>query len=177
MTDHPTVVPARRPGAGRIVGFVVLLAAIAWGLGALAAWPWRASAPTGAIVRISVRHVSGFAGAVERRSPEELARLPAHMRPLDAGRPATARRSDTQLIVTIDGTTVLERAYRPTGFRRDGPIYGYEERRVAAGRHVVTVTLADVGTASHTWTASRALEIADGAAPLFEYQAGRGWLP
>jgi len=106
VTDHPTVVPARRPGAGRIVGFVVLLAAIAWGLGALAAWPWRASAPTGAIVRISVRHVSGFAGAVERRSPEELARLPAH-----------------------------------------------------------------------TWIASRALEIADGASPLFEYQAGRGWLP
>lgn len=91
MTDHPSVVPARRPGAGRIVGFVVLLAAIAWGLGALAAWPWRASA--------------------------------------------------------------------------------------LAGRHVVTVALADVGTVSHTWTASRALDIADGAAPLLEYQAGRGWLP
>jgi len=177
VTVGAAVVPARRPGAIRIAGFVALLVATSWGLGALAAWPWRASEPTGAIVRISFRHVSGFAGAVEGRSAEELARLPAHMRPLDAGRPATARRSEARLTVTIDGTTVLEHAYRPTGWRRDGPIYGYEERRVASGRHVVVVTLADIGTVGRTWSASRTIDLAHGAAPLFEYQTGRGWLP
>jgi hypothetical protein len=177
VTVDPTVVPERRPGAGRVAGFLIVLVGTAWALGALAAWPWRATQPGIGIVRISFRHVSGFAGAVERRSAEELARLPAHMRPLDAGRPATARRSDTRLTVTIDGATVLERTYRPTGFRRDGPVYGYEEQRVAPGTHQVTVTLADVETGTLGWTASRALPIEDGAAPLIEYQAGRGWLP
>ena len=77
----------------------------------------------------------------------------------------------------IDGTTVLERSYCPTGWRRDGPIDGDAERRVASGRHVVAVTLAYIGTVGRTWSASRTLDLAHGAAPLFEYQTGRGWLP
>jgi hypothetical protein len=84
-----------------------------------AAWSWHASEPTGAIVRISFRHVSGFAGAVERRSAEELARLPAHMRPLDAGRPATARRSEARLTVTAADRAVCVSA-RDAGWAGDG---------------------------------------------------------
>ena len=177
MTAEPAMVPARKPGFGHILVFVALLVAIAWALGALAAWPWRASEAGGARLRVSLRHVTAFAGAVERRSAEELARLPAHMRPLDAGQPATARRSDARLTVAIDGRTVAERRFRPTGLRRDGPIYGYEEMPVAPGRHVLTVTLAEVEASGRAWTISRTLDIAEGTAPLLEYQPGRGWVP
>jgi hypothetical protein len=98
-----------------------------WGLGALAAWSWHASEPTGAIVRISFRHVSGFAGAVERRSAEELERLPAHMRPLDAGRPATARRSEARLTMTAADRAVCVSA-RDAGWAGDGYDVGHMSR-------------------------------------------------
>ncbi len=174
MTAEPRVVPSRRPGPARIVGFAALLIAVSWSLGTFSAWPWTATAPDEAVLRISLRHVTEFSGAAPLPTAEEIAKLPPHMRPKDASRPATGRRADATLTVAIDGSRVLERRHRPTGLRHDGPIYGYEELRVAPGRHAVTVVLAEDGTGARAWSWSGEIGFTAGGAPLLEY-ADAGW--
>jgi len=176
MSDLPRTVPSRRPGPLRVAGFVVLLVGVSWALGAFAAWPWAATGPGDARLRISLRHVTGFSAGARLLSAEEIAALPAHMRPRDAGVPTTGRRADAVLTVTIDGRAALARTYRPTGLRRDGPVYGYEELDVAPGRHVVSVTLAEAG-GGRAWPLDRTIEFRPGRAPLVEFAPGVGWRP
>ncbi len=174
MTPEPHIAPSRRPRPARIAGFAALLVAVSWSLGTFSAWPWTATAPGAAVLRVSLRHVTEFTGSLQLRSVEEIAKLPPHMRPKDASLPATGRRADARLTVAIDGSRVIERRYRPTGWRRDGPIYGYEELPLAPGRHAVTVTLADAGTGARAWSWSGEIVFKAGSAPLLEY-AGSGW--
>ena len=175
MTTEPRIVASRRPRPSRIAGFAALLAAVSWSLGTFSAWPWMATAPDEAVLRISLRHVTGFSGAVQLRTAEEIAKLPPHMRPKDATLPTTGRRADATLTVAIDGTRVLGRLFRPTGLRHDGPIYAYEELPVAPGRHAVTVTLAEAGPGARAWSWSQEIEVKAGSAPLLEYSADSGW--
>lgn len=169
----PAVVPSRRPGAGRVAGFAALLVAVSWALAVLSAWPWQASVPGEAALRISLTHVSGFASAgAAALTPEEAAKLPVHMRPADVSRSGTGRRRPARLTVSVDGAPVLIRDYLPGGWRHNGPLYGYEELRVTPGRHTVSIRLADVGGDLEAALAQD-LDIAPGAAPLFELRSGR----
>ncbi len=173
-----SMIPSRRPTVARSLGFVVLLGAVSWALGAFADWPWTASAPDAAVVRVSLKHVSGFLEARRPRTHEEeeaLEKLPRHMRPIDPSRPTTARRAESTLTVALEGRVVLSRTYRPTGLRQDGPVYGYEEVRVAPGAHEVTVTLTDQAPNARPLTLQRALQLIPGAAPLLEYADAAGW--
>jgi hypothetical protein len=172
-----TVVPERRPSPARIAAFAALLSLVAWALGALAAWPWAATPSDAAVLRVSLRHVTGFTAAARARSAEELARLPAHMRPRDPDRPTTGRRADAALTIVVDGRTRLDVVYRPTGLRHDGPIYGYHEVPLTPGRHRIEVTLAEAGTREpdRAWRLSREIEVAPGRAPLAEYTTTAGW--
>ncbi|OGL00879.1 MAG: hypothetical protein A3E31_17920 [Candidatus Rokubacteria bacterium RIFCSPHIGHO2_12_FULL_73_22] len=174
MSAVPGVVPSRRPGPLRVSGFVAVLVAVSWALGAFSAWPWTVTAPGSARLRISLRHVTGFHADVRTRSAEELAKLPAHMRPKDASVPVTGRRADAVLSVRVDGRPALTRTYRPTGLRRNGPVYAYEELALAPGRHVVGLTLTDAGS-GRAWPLDTAIEFAPGRAPLVEFVAGAGW--
>ena len=172
------IVPDRRPNVGRIAGFAALLIAVSWALGTFSAWPWAATAPDAALLRVSLRHVSRFSEAARHRTHEEeeaIEKLPRHMRPLDPSRPTTGRRADATLSVVIDGRTALSRTYRPTGLRHDGPIYGYEEVVVTPGRHVVSVTLEDRAGGARELTFTRAIDLSAGHAPLIEYTDGTGW--
>jgi hypothetical protein len=130
------------------------------------------------VVRVSLKHVSGFLEARRPRTHEEeeeaLEKLPRHMRP-DPSRPTTARRAESTLTVALDGHVVLSRTYRPTGLRQDGPVHGYEEVRVAPGAHEVTVTLTDQAPAARPLTLRRAVQLSSGAAPLLEYADAAGW--
>lgn len=47
--------------------------------------------------------------------------------------------------VTIDGNSVLNKVYSPTGFKKDMASYVSEEFIVAAGAHNLEVTLSDTG--------------------------------
>lgn len=170
------IVPGHRPRPHQVAGFALLLTAVSWALGAFAAWPWTASDPGAAMVRVSVKHVTRLTRAAGALSPEELAKLPVHMRPPDATRAATGRRTDATLTVQVDGRTVLTRTYRPTGLRHDGPTYGYEEIPLPPGRHRLTVRLADTGgAAGEDRSLTREIELAPGQAPLVEHVAGAGW--
>lgn len=177
-SGEPSTVASRRPGPGRIAGFAILLAAVSWSLGAFAAWPWTASAPDAAVLRVSMRHVSAFASPGTRLSDAEIAKLPPHMRPRDPARPVTGRRADVTLAIGVDGAPLFTQTYRPTGFRGDGPVYAYEELSVAPGRHAVRVTVTDQGAGgpARERVFARDIDFAPGQAPLVEF-AGEAWHP
>ena len=169
----PAIVPSRRPPAGRVAGFAALLVGVSWALAVFSAWPWHAFPPGAAVLRISFNHVSAFAAAgTAALSPEDIAKLPAHMRPADASRPSTGRRRPVRLTVSVDGAPALVREYLPGGWRHDGPLYGYEELRVTPGRHTVSMRLADVG-GDRDLSLTQDIDIVPGAAPLFELRSGR----
>jgi hypothetical protein len=174
------VLEDRRPGARRLAGFALLLGLVAAGLGAFSAFPWAASPSGAAVLRIAFEHVAAFAeegGGVV--SPAELEKLPRHMRPQSLERGRTGRRRDTVLRMTLDGRRFLERRYRPTGLRHDGPTFGYEELPVPAGRHRLEVTLGeeDDERGSHEprrWRLERDVEVRPGQAPLLEFSEEAG---
>jgi hypothetical protein len=175
------VLEDRRPGARRLAGFVVLLAAVSWGLGAFSAFPWTASPPGAALLRLTVQHVAALEEGGGSLSPEELAKLPRHMRPQSAERARTGRRRDTRLRVTLDGRRLLDRVYRPGGLRHDGPTFAYEELALPTGRHRLEVTLADEdgeggeGTGPRRrWRLERDVDIRPGQTPLVEFSEDAG---
>jgi hypothetical protein len=131
----------RRPSPARLAGFVALLLGVAWSLGAVAALPWQASPPDGALLKIAIKRVAAFEEAGRSLSAEELAALPRHMRPASGASVPSGRRRDTRLSVALDGRPVLDRTYRPGGWRHDGPTLAYAEQALPAGRHVVEATL------------------------------------
>jgi hypothetical protein len=175
MTAVPTVdVPATRPRPPQLATFIVVLAAVSWALGAFAAWPWAAEDPGTARLRISFKHVTRPVSGGSTLSAEDLAKLPAHMRPRDGARTASGRRGDARLTVELDGHTVLARTYRPTGLRHDGPVHAYEEVPVRPGRHRLTVTLAGE-SAGDRHVLAREVDVRPGRAPLLELVSGGDW--
>jgi hypothetical protein len=173
------VFESRRPPIARLVGFSVLLIAVSWGLGAFAAFPWTASDPQSAVVRVALKHVASFEHEVAEKSKEELDKLPRHMRPQSQERSRTGRRVQSVLTVTVDGQPILRKSFAPGGLRGDGPTFAYEEVPVTPGRHRLEVTLAD-GHADRDaltprrWTLEQDLEVRAGQAPLIEFSEDAG---
>jgi len=174
------VIQSRRPSPGRLVGFALLLAAVSWGLGAFAAFPWEASDPEAAMLRVAFKHVAAFERPGPARSKEELEKLPRHMRPTNPERAMTGRRVATVLRVEIDEQRLLAKRYSPGGLRHDGPTFGYEELALGPGRHRLEVTLADERAASapegarRMWRLTQEVDIARGQALLIEFSEASG---
>ncbi len=137
----------RRPRPGRLAGFVLLFLAVAAGLAVFSSFPWAATPPGVAMLKVAFKHVSTFAETGAALSREELEKLPRHMRPQGGQSGATGTRRDTTLRVTLDGRPILERTYRPSGLRHDGPTFVYEELSVPLGRHVLEGALVEAGGA------------------------------
>jgi hypothetical protein len=141
------VLADRRPGPGRLAGFILLFVAVAAGLAVFSAFPWAATPPDVAMLKVAFKHVSASAEAGAALSREELEKLPRHMRPEGGQSGASGTRRDTIVRVTLDGRPLLERTYRPSGLRHDGPTFVYEELSVPLGRHVLEAALVEAGGA------------------------------
>ncbi len=171
----------RRPTPWRLAGFALLLAAVSWGLGAFAAFPWVASDPAAAVLRVAFEHVAGFEQEGHRLSKEELEKLPRHMRPLNQERARTGKRVDTELTVKLDGLRILGKTYSPGGFRHDGPTFGYEEIPVTPGLHALEARLTDAHGAHDHDDATRehriaqGLDVLPGQAVLVEFSEAGGF--
>lgn len=135
----------RRPGPGRLAGFVLLFLVTAMGLAVFSAFPWAASPPGTALLKVAFKHVAPRAKAGRALSREELERLPRHMRPQGGVREEARAREETVLRVRLDDRVLLERTYRPSGFQHDGPTFVYEELALPLGRHRLRATLVDPG--------------------------------
>jgi hypothetical protein len=136
---------SRRPGPVRLAGFVGLFLAVAWGLAVFSAFPWAATPPGVTLLKVAFKHVSGFAQTGGMLSREELEQLPRHMRPEGGQRGESGSRRDTTVRITLDGRPVLDKTYRPSGLRGDGPTFVYEELDLPPGRHRLEAALAEAG--------------------------------
>lgn len=137
------VLENRRPGPGRLAGFVGLFLAVASGLATFSAFPWAATPPGAAVLKVAFKHVSGLAETGVVLSREELEKLPRHMRPAGGQQGVSRSRRDTTVRVALDGRPILEKTYRPSGFGGDGPTFVYEELPLAPGLHRFEATLAE----------------------------------
>ena len=143
----PSVLEDRRRGPGRLAGFILLFLAVALGLAVFSAFPWAATPPGIALLKVAFKRVSAPVETGAALSREELEKLPRHMRPPGGQSSRTGTRRDTIVRVTLDGRPLLERTYRPSGLRHDGPTFVYEELPVPLGRHVLEAALVEAGGA------------------------------
>jgi hypothetical protein len=139
------VLENRRPGPYRLVGFVLLFLAVATGLAVFSAYPWAATPPGAALLKVAFKYVAAPAGAEATLSREELENLPRHMRPQGGQSSTSGTRRDTTVRVTLDGQLLLQKTYRPGGLRHDGPTFVYEELTVPLGTHFLDATLLEAG--------------------------------
>ena len=115
---------------------VVVAAALTAGVAGLSRVPWSAETRDHAVIRLAWRHRSALINACRRRTAEELARLPQHMR----------REEDCQrqlqpyrLEVHLDEALVRQDSVTARGARSDRPLSIFLELPVSQGRHALRV--------------------------------------
>jgi hypothetical protein len=97
-------------------------------------------APGQAQIKLSFMHVGARVEECRRRSQEELAELPRHLRrPLDCVR----ERVPVVVDITLNGESLYYRALPATGLRHDGPARGHATFRVPAGEYRIAVRIRD----------------------------------
>jgi hypothetical protein len=125
------------------------MSAVAWrglaGLGVLAALaglrvvsfvPYTAERDAGGIVRLAWRARGERVQDCRRRTSEELAKLPVHMRQAEV---CEGRVLPYRLSVALDDTQVVNRLVHGAGAREDRPLYVYQELAARPGTHHLTV--------------------------------------
>ena len=91
-------------------------------------------------IKLSFMHVGARVAECRRRTPEELAALPQHMRrPLDCAR----ERVPVVVKIALDGTILYHEALLATGLRQDGPARGHATFRVPVGEYRISVSIRD----------------------------------
>jgi len=129
--------PSRRAGW---VAAGLLGVGVAAGLGAANELPHRVARPPTSELVVTFKHPGAIGEDCRVLSEAERAKMPVHMR---RDRICERRRADVRLRVVLDGKTVVERAYAPSGIWSDGNSVAVETIPVTAGEHEVEVALAD----------------------------------
>lgn len=134
-------------------------------IGGLSQVPYAAEAGAAAVVRLAWRARGERVEQCRHLSPEELARLPAHMRREED---CEGRILPYRLVVTLDGNLVLTDTIHGAGAREDRPLYVFRELPVASGRHRVGVTFTREGEPGDTEEHEEAEQGHRAAAPEWE---------
>ncbi|MEZ4417628.1 MAG: hypothetical protein R3E10_17870 [Gemmatimonadota bacterium] len=108
--------------------------------------PWAGGNDQGRL-RLSWRVVSSAAEVCRPPTEDEVAGLPAHMRPQ---RICETRASAHDLEVRLDGGRALSRTLEGSGARGDSPIYVFEEIALHPGPHDLHVIFTVDGDPSRT---------------------------
>lgn len=103
--------------------------------------PYTAERDVGAIVRLAWRARGQHVRECRELSPQELERLPVHMREKEV---CEGRLLPYRLVVAVDGAQLVDRLVHGAGAREDRPLYVYEDLVVQPGTHrvVISFTLA-----------------------------------
>jgi hypothetical protein len=157
----------------RYTGQFALYALFAAFIGYFSASPrYQHLQPGEALLRLSFSHPGRIKADCRRRTPEELAKLPANMRaPLDCPR----ERSPVLARVELDGAELFHESFTPSGLSRDGNSSGYRRLPIAAGRHRVRVQFNDdVRVSGFNYELDRVVQAAPGQVVLIDFSPERG---
>jgi hypothetical protein len=157
----------------RYAGQAALYALFAAAVGYFSTAPrYRHLQPNEALLRLSLNHSGRLVADCRRRTPEELAKLPANMRaPLDCPR----ERSPVVVRVELDGAELVDETFAPSGLSRDGASTGYRRVPIAAGRHRVRVRFNDdVRVSGFNYKSDRVVDAAPGQVVLIDLLPERG---
>jgi hypothetical protein len=124
-----------------------LAIAVTVGIALLSSLPYAAEPNPRAVVRLSWRVLGEQVQECRRLTPEELERLPAHMRQevQCEGRVAPYR-----LTVLLDGVLADSGLIRASGAREDRPIYVFRELEMDPGEHRLEIAFVSEGPAAAT---------------------------
>jgi hypothetical protein len=123
------------------IGGVVLAGSLA-GLGALSRTSYAVSGEE-AVLRLAWRARSVRVDVCRLRTPEELARLPVHMREEEV---CEGRLLPYRLRAMVGDEPMVNAMVQPAGARADRPIYVFRELDLEAGQHRVRVWFERQGT-------------------------------
>lgn len=112
--------------------------------------PYTAERDVAAVVRLGWRARGERVNECRRLTPEELAKLPAHMRQTEV---CEGRLLPYRLTVSIDSAPVVDRLVHGAGAREDRPLYVFEDLPVTPGPHRLSVRFTLVGTATRAASA------------------------
>jgi len=124
---------------------------------------------------ISFNHPGERGEHCRDRSPEELAKLPVHMRQV---RICERGRASVRLRVTVDGVPRLEKTFEPGGLSGDGNSVAMETIPLSVGQRRVQVELGDtLDPSRYNHGDERTVELTPRARRviLFDKRTGFGW--
>lgn len=143
-------------------------------LGALSRAPLRWVAPDEAAIRLTWRLRGAEVESCIRPTPEELERLPPHMRNPDA---CAGRMPEFRLTVRVDDRLLLEEKVSGAGARGDRPLYVFRELRVRPGSRALKVDFVAEGEEVQRLRELRLdtlVTLAPGEVVLVTHDAGMG---
>lgn len=106
--------------------------------------PYTAERDVGAIVRLAWRARGERVNECRRRTPDELAKLPPHMRQEEV---CEGRVLPYRLAATLDGAAVVNQLIHGAGAMEDRPLYVFQDLVVSPGSHRVAVSFTREGAA------------------------------
>jgi hypothetical protein len=122
------------------------------GMAALSYVPYAHESGAGSELRLAWRARSARVEACRRRTADELARLPVHMRQEQVCERQVA---PYRLAVWLDGSPVTDRLIVAAGASADRPLYVFEEFPLAPGTHALRVTFTrETGASGETAAAA-----------------------
>lgn len=157
----------------RYAGQAAFYAAIAALIGYFSTSPaYRSFADGEALIRLGFAHGGKHKYPCHRLSPEELRKLAPNMR-----KPVSCPRERLPLFVVleIDGRTILQRSFAPTGLSGDGPSSVYVRYAVPAGRHVLAVRMRDSNrTSGFDYSLEKSVDLAPRQNLAIQFRADLG---
>lgn len=120
----------------RVAGGAVVVISVLAVVRLLSFTPYTAERDIGAIVRLAWRARGEQARECRRLSPEEMEKLPLHMRQEEV---CEGRLLPYRLMVVLDGDSLVDRLVHGAGAREDRPLYVFQDLIVEPGVHRILV--------------------------------------
>ncbi len=158
---------------GRYAAQAAVYAAFAAFIGYFSSSPhYQHLKPDEALLRLSFSHPGRIVADCRERTAAELAKLPANMRAqLDCPR----ERSPVTVRLVLDGRTLYDESFAPSGLSRDGAASGYRRLPISAGRHRIRVEFKDdVRATGFTYEREQTIDAAPGQIVLVDFAPERG---
>ncbi len=105
-------------------------------------YPYAAHSREDALLKFTFKHAGKPVAECRERTPEELARLPAHMRKVIE---CDRTRHPVEIEILLDGERLIAKTYPPTGLRMDGASSAYETFPLTPGSHRISIGMRDSG--------------------------------